>query len=40
MGKAEWFMEKYLWTYVDKIDGKIEEVADKVLTKVDKYVIG
>lgn len=40
MGKLEWMMEKYLWQYVDKLDGKIEEVSDKVLAQVDKYVLG
>lgn len=24
MNKLEWMMEKYLWQYVDKLDGKIE----------------
>jgi len=33
-------MEKYLWQYVDKLDGKIEEISDKVLNQVDKYVLG
>lgn len=40
MSKLEWYMEKYLWQYVDKIDGKLEEVTDKVIMKVDKYVLG
>ena len=40
MNKLEWMMEKYLWQYVDKLDGKIEEVSDKVLQQVDKYIIG
>ena len=40
MGKLEWMMEKYLWKYVDKLDGKLEEVSDKVLQQVDKYVLG
>lgn len=40
MGKLEWMMEKYLWQYVDKLDGKLEEVSDKVLEQVDKYVLG
>lgn len=33
-------MEKYLWKYVDKLDGKLEEVSDKVMQQVDKYVLG
>lgn len=40
MNKLEWMMEKYLWQYVDKIDGKLEEVSEKVMKQVDKYVIG
>lgn len=40
MGKLDWIMEKYLWQYVDKIDGKIEEVSDKFMKQVDKYIVG
>ena len=40
MGKLEWMMEKYLWQYVDKLDGKIEEASDKIMQQVDKYVLG
>jgi hypothetical protein len=40
MGKMESMMEKYLWQYVDKLDGKIEEISEKVLNQVDKYVLG
>jgi hypothetical protein len=40
MNKLEWMMEKYLWQYVDKVDGKLEEVSEKVMKQVDKYIIG
>lgn len=40
MGKLDWMMEKYLWQYVDKIDGKLEEVSEKVMKQVDKYIVG
>lgn len=40
MGRLEWMMEKYLWKYVDKLDGKLEEVSEKVMQQVDKYVLG
>lgn len=40
MGKLEWMMEKYLWQYVDKLDGKIEEASQKVMKQVDKYILG
>jgi hypothetical protein len=40
MSKLEWYMENYLWKYVDKLDGKIEEVSDKIMNQVDKIVIG
>lgn len=33
-------MEKYLWQYVDRVDGKLEEVSEKVMKQVDKYIIG
>ncbi len=36
----EAMLQKYLWRYVDKLDGKIEQISDKVLEKVDKYVLG
>ncbi len=40
LGNMEAMLEKYLWRYVDKLDGKIEQISDKVLEKVDKYVLG
>jgi hypothetical protein len=40
MNKLEWMMENYLWQYVDKVDGKLEEVSEKVMKQVDKYIIG
>lgn len=40
IGRLEWMMEKYLWKYVDKLDGKLEEVSEKVMQQVDKYVLG
>lgn len=33
-------MEKYLWQYVDKIDGKLEEASEKFMKQVDKYIVG
>jgi hypothetical protein len=40
MGKINWMMEKYLWQYVDKIDDKLEEASEKIMKKIDKYVVG
>ena len=40
MGKLEGMMEKYLWQYVDKLDGKLEVISDKIMEQVDKYVLG
>lgn len=40
MNKLDWMMEKYLWQYVDKIDDKLQEVSEKFMTKIDKYIIG
>ena len=34
------YMEKYLWKYVDKLDGQIENLSEKIIDQVDKYVIG
>lgn len=33
-------MEKYIWRYVDKLDGTIEMASEKIMEQVDKYIIG
>ena len=31
-------MEKYLWTYVDRVDDTVSNYSEKVLGKLDKFI--
>lgn len=31
-------MEKYLWTYVDRVDDTVSGYSEKVLGKLDKFI--
>lgn len=38
LGYLNDLMEKYLWTYVDKVDDTVSNYSEKVLGKLDKFI--